>query len=118
MLYAKIDEHGVIIDVSTEQSDEYRKLVAPNDPNVTQILEDKISNTQAQGMLSNSDSDMMRILEDLIDLLTEKRLLQFTELPIAAQKKILSRKWVRGLHVSNDDNLIDEHFPEDNDSLI
>lgn len=118
MLYAKLDQHGVIIDVSTEQSDDYKKLVAPDDPNVAQILEDKITNTQAKGMLTNSDSDMMRILEDLIDLLTEKRMIQFTELPIAAQKKILSRKWVRGLNASNDEALINDDFPDDNDSFI
>jgi hypothetical protein len=118
MLYAKLDQHGVIIDVSTEQSDDYKQLVAPNDPNVAQILEDKISNKQAKGMLTNSDSDMMRVLEDLIDLLTEKRIIQFTELPTAAQKKLLSRKWVRGLNAFNDEALISEDTPDDNDSFI
>jgi len=118
MLYAKVDQQGTIIDVSTEQSDEYTKLVAPNDPNVAKILEAKISNTEAQGMLTNSDSEMMRVLEDLIDLLSQKRLIQFTELPIAAQKKLLSRKWVRGLNASNDETLINEISSDDSDSFI
>ncbi len=118
MLYAKVDQQGIIIDVSTEQSEDYNKLVAPNDPNVERILEAKISNTEAQGMLTNSDSDMMRVLEDLIDLLTQKRLIQFTELPIAAQKKLLSRKWVRGLNASNDETLINEISTDDSDSFI
>jgi hypothetical protein len=64
---------------------------------------------------------MMRILEDLIDLLTEKRLIQFTELPLAAQKKLLGRKWVRGVHSSHDEGLMTENDlveGDDEDSLI
>ena len=117
MLYAKVDDQGLIIDVATEPSDEYKLLVAPNDPNVAAILEAKISGKDTQGMLSSSDTDLMRVLEDLIDLLSEKRLIQFTELPIAAQKKLLSRKWVRGKH-SLDDGLITEADDDDYESLI
>ncbi|MBJ7538468.1 hypothetical protein [Marinomonas transparens] len=122
MLYAKVDESGEIIDVATEQSDEYKLLVAPNDPIVATLLEQKFtaSNTKTQEMLTTSDSEMMRVLEDLVDLLAEKRLIQFTELPLAAQKKLLSRKWVRGVHNGGDEGLIsdDENFTPGNDSLI
>lgn len=124
MLYAKINEHGEILDVATTQSEEYALLVAPNEPTVASILERKFSETNAntKDMLTNSDVDMMRILEDLIDLLSEKRLMQFTELPLAAQKKLLSRKWVRGVHNSNDENLMvdirDNKGSEEDDSLI
>lgn len=118
MLYAKLDDNGNIIDVATRQSAEYALLVAPNDPIVAKLLEAKISDDDTQGILKSSDSEMMRVLEDLIDLLTEKRLIQFTELPLAAQKKLLSRKWVRKLH-SQDDGLIDELSNDNNhDSLI
>ena len=121
MLYAKINEEGIIIDVSTSQSDEYNQLVAPNEPTVASILESKFTTASAtQEMLSNSDNDMMRIIEDLIDLLTEKRLIQFTELPLAAQKKLLGRKWVRRVHNNYDDSLMtDNHNLTGNeDSLI
>lgn len=119
MLYAKLDEHNNIIDVATEPSDEYKSLVSPQDANVMEILERKLNTQDTQNMLETSDSDMMRVLEDLVNLLTEKRLIQFTELPLAAQKKLLSRKWVRGIHTGNDESLIgDSDLPENNDSLI
>ncbi|MFQ3185675.1 hypothetical protein [Marinomonas primoryensis] len=122
MLYAKVNENGEIIDVATSQSDDYSLLVAPNEPTVASILESKFTatSTSTQEMLSNSDTDMMRILEDLIDLLSEKRLIQFTELPLPAQKKILGRKWVRGVHSSQDDSLmVDDHYEKGgDDSLI
>ena len=123
MLYAKVSESGEILDVATSQSEEYTLLVAPNEPAVASILERKFTetNTNTQDMLTSSDVDMMRILEDLIDLLSEKRLIQFTELPSPAQKKLLSRKWVRGVHNGHDDSLmidIDHVKGNEDDSLI
>jgi hypothetical protein len=122
MLYAKVNENGEIIDVATSQSDDYSLLVAPNEPSVASILEKKFTatSTSTQEILSESDSEMMRILEDLIDLLSEKRLIQFTELPLPAQKKLLGRKWVRGVHNAQDDSLmVDAHNIEgSDDSLI
>ncbi|KJZ08878.1 MAG: hypothetical protein ACPGUE_17115 [Marinomonas sp.] len=119
MLYAKLDENNNILDVATEPSDEYKTLVSPHDENVIEILEKKIQTHDTQSMLETSDSEMMRVLEDLVNLLTEKRIIQFTELPMAAQKKLLSRKWVRGIHTGNEDSLIGESdLPDNNDSLI
>ncbi|MCW4628092.1 MULTISPECIES: hypothetical protein [Marinomonas] len=120
MLYAKVNANGEIIDVATSQSEEYKLLVAPNEPTVASILEKKFatSDTSTQEILASSDSDMMRILEDLIDLLTEKRLIQFTELPIAAQKKLLSRKWVRGVHNHHDDSLMVDNINEGGDDIL
>ena len=119
MLYAKLDEQHNIIDVATKPSDEYKTLVSPQDKNVMEILEKKLNEQDTQSMLETSDSEMMRVLEDLVNLLTEKRIIQFTELPMAAQKKLLSRKWVRGIHTGNDESLIgDTDLSGNNDSLI
>lgn len=45
--------------------------------------------------LLTSDAELARVLEDLIDLLTDKGIVQFTELPEAAQVKLLKRKKIR-----------------------
>ncbi len=122
MLYAKVNSDGEIVDVDTSQSAEYTLLVAPNEPSVANILANKLAekNTDTQQILSSSDSEMMRVLEDLVDLLSEKRLIQFTELPLAAQKKLLGRKWVRGVHNGQDDSLmVDSSINKgDDDALI
>ncbi|MFD1384862.1 hypothetical protein ACFQ45_15950 [Rhodanobacter aciditrophus] len=117
MLYAKVNENGDIIDVATQQSDEYTLLVAPDNPVVAQLLEAKLDENSSRELLETSDQDMMRVLEDLIDLLSEKRIIQFTELPLAAQKKLLSRKWVRGIQKGHSDALIIENELDD-DALI
>lgn len=45
--------------------------------------------------LNESDIELVRVLEDLIDLLTAKHNILFTDLPEAAQEKLLKRKNAR-----------------------
>lgn len=45
--------------------------------------------------LSQTDLALARVLEDLIDTLIAKGLIQFTDLPVAAQAKLLSRRETR-----------------------
>jgi len=58
--------------------------------------------------LSRSDLDFVRVLDDVIELLMAKNVIQFTELPDASQEKMLMRRRLRdGL-----DNRLDI-LPED-----
>ncbi len=45
--------------------------------------------------LSDSDADMARVLEDLINLLITRGVIQFTDLPQSAQDKLLQRSQTR-----------------------
>lgn len=45
--------------------------------------------------LIQSDTDMVRVLEDLIDVLIDRGVIQFTDLPKPAQAKLLQRKETR-----------------------
>lgn len=45
--------------------------------------------------LSQTDADLARVLEDLIDVLITRGLIQFTDLPQAAQAKLLERRQTR-----------------------
>ncbi|MBV5298876.1 MAG: hypothetical protein JZU64_12285 [Rhodoferax sp.] len=46
-------------------------------------------------MLSQTDVGLARVLEDLIDVLITRGILQFTDLPQAAQAKLLERRQSR-----------------------
>lgn len=48
--------------------------------------------------LSQTDTDLARVLEDLIDVLINRGLIQFTDLPKAAQAKLLERRQTRVQH--------------------
>lgn len=53
--------------------------------------------------LSQSDIAFIRVIEDVIDLLIDKKILTFTDLPEKVREKILGRKDARGrLAGSND----------------
>lgn len=55
----------------------------------------KNSSDENNKALEDSDLGLARVLEDLIDLLSQKGVIQFTDLPEAAQEKLLSRKDLR-----------------------
>lgn len=49
----------------------------------------------ADSILSQSDLGFIRVLEDLIDLLLARSVIMFTDLPPAAQEKLLARRKAR-----------------------
>lgn len=53
-------------------------------------------------LLARSDAGTVRVLEDLIDLLVRKNVINFTELPDQAQRRINERRALREKIVSND----------------
>lgn len=44
---------------------------------------------------SGLDTDFIRVMEDLIDVLTDKNLLRLSDLPAEAQRKLVARKDMR-----------------------
>lgn len=68
------------------------QAVSAADPEVEAFVQDLSSEATA---LSQTDSGLARVLEDLIDVLINRGLLQFTDLPEAAQAKLLERRQTR-----------------------
>lgn len=59
--------------------------------------------------LSESDADLARVTEDLVNLLVQKGVILFTDLPPAAQAKLLARQQTR-VNLANSLKLLgDEH---------
>jgi hypothetical protein len=62
----------------------------------------------ALGKLAESDQALIRVVEDLVDTLIGKDLLRFTDLPEAAQAKLLERRNLRrsvnALNLLDDDS--------------
>ena len=85
------DAAGTISAVSHEQHPGYEWL-APGDSELRRYLATSIA---AEDQLSASDLDMVRVVEDLIELLVAKGTILFTELPDSAQEKMLSRQKLR-----------------------
>ena len=81
MLYVQRDDNGKIIGLTLNPG-ENSEEASLHDPDVRQFL-------------SESDVDMARVLEDLIDVLVSKNIISVTDLPESAQLKLLYRKNTR-----------------------
>ena len=68
------------------------EVVQSDEAEVKAFLQDV--STQANP-LSQTDIELSRVLEDLIDVLINRGLIQFTDLPEAAQTKLLERRQTR-----------------------
>lgn len=101
MPFIKRDENGLITAVSQNQEVGWEK-VASDDPALSQFL------LAAGGdalQLTATDLGFVRVLEDVVELLIDKRLILFTELPASAQEKMLHRQLLRS-ELGVDMNLI------------
>lgn len=76
------------------------------DPQLHHFLHAGAATEQARLSLSNTDSEMIRVIDDLIELLIAKNVFTFTELPEVVQRKLGSRKqWREDLGLLS--NLVD-----------
>ncbi len=69
--------------------------------------DDAAASQTVQQELTESDASLARITEDLIDILIQRGVIQFTDFPAAAQAKLLQRRQTR-VNLSKRLKLLDE----------
>lgn len=94
MPYVTRDENGSIIGISDRPTGQGQEKLSPDHPDVVAYLQEA-SPSMMLDELSRSDLEMARIVEDLIDVLVSKNILNFTDLPLAAQRKLVGRQKLR-----------------------
>lgn len=96
MPFVHMDANGKIIAVYTE-SVEGAVEVEPNDPALKAFIQQNIPTGGADGTEDwvQSDLGLARVIEDLIEVLIDKKLIMFTDFPEGAQKKLLDRRGLR-----------------------
>lgn len=60
--------------------------------------------------LTHSDIEFIRVIEDVIDVLIDKKLLTFTDLPDKVREKILSRKDARDRLAGSNDLVVPDEW--------
>jgi hypothetical protein len=95
MPYIERSADGKIIGLRTVAGPNSTEIKSLKDDEILDFLKDNLDNSSLKNLLVHSDTDLIRILEDLIDLLTKKNIILFTELPEKAQKKIIKRAQIR-----------------------
>jgi FMN phosphatase YigB (HAD superfamily) len=93
MPYAYRDENGNILAVY-EQAVDGCDEVAPDDPALKAFILKNVPGAGGDDWVQ-SDMQLARVLEDLIEVLIDKKLIMFSDFPAGAQKKLLERRGLR-----------------------
>jgi hypothetical protein len=93
MPFVKRDEQGAVVAVSQEPAPDCSEELPKDDPALAAFFA-RVGGSESSS-LDASDQDLIRVLEDVVDLLTAKGLILFTELPEDAQQKIMRRQHMR-----------------------
>jgi hypothetical protein len=91
MPYVMRDEAGRISAVNLEPREGYDEL-PPSSPELLEFMH-RIG--LEHSTLQQSDMRLVRVLEDLIDLLIDRDVIRFTDLPLPAQEKLMERRSMR-----------------------
>lgn len=106
MHYVARDGEGRVVAVSLVADAAHPEPMSADAPELAALLR----TGGEQGSLASSDLRLVRVLEDLIDLLIDKEVIRFTDLPPPAQEKLMERRSLRhslhGLRLLDDDELL------------
>jgi hypothetical protein len=99
MPYVRRDAQGALLSLHRQAEGDATAWLADDDAQVLAFL-----GRQQAGGFQQLDADFIRVLEDLIDLLIDKRVINMTDLPAAARDKLAARRGHRrptALHALN-----------------
>lgn len=88
------DQSGQIAEVHHARSQRAQEELTPQDPDLRQFLV-TAGGSHVRDALSDSDHGLIRVLEDVISVLIDKRIIALTDLPAAAQEKLARRYSLR-----------------------
>ncbi|SHM92908.1 hypothetical protein SAMN05660971_04286 [Halomonas cupida] len=107
-MYVQRDADERILSVSRMPTAECTEPVAADDSELLQFLSE-VREDDERARLQQSDLDFVRVLEDVLDLLMDKGVISFTDLPEAARRKIMQRQSLRRRY--NDVDLVGDDEP-------
>ncbi|HJO72678.1 MAG: hypothetical protein QF450_00130 [Rhodospirillales bacterium] len=95
MPFVKRDADGKIAALILQATEEGREEVPFDDSELGVFLQNSLIDAVAQRHWVETDHGLARVMEDLIDLLIEKNVFRFYDLPEAAQEKLIQRRGLR-----------------------
>ncbi|MBT3990682.1 MAG: hypothetical protein HOG95_18020 [Rhodospirillaceae bacterium] len=108
MAFVKRDETGAIEAITLTPTGDKPEVVDPTSGEVITFLFGGDPQEGAQESWITADLSLARVVEDVVDVLIKKKLIEITDFPIPAQQKLISRRGKR-----NDYGYLTELFPED-----
>jgi len=100
MPYVLKDDAGKILALYEQQEDINAQWLDENAPAVISFKQGGLDSAKAVQQLVASDMELIRVLEDVVELLIKKQIFVFTDLPDFAQAKLSKRQKMRSDMVS------------------
>lgn len=94
MPFVHKDSDGKILAVYTDAV-EGAQEVAPDDPELVAFIHQNIPSLDTDAEWVQSDLGLARVMEDLIQVLIDKKVIMFTDFPAGAQEKLRARRGLR-----------------------
>ena len=94
MFYVQRDAQGLLIRVEAAAYAEATETLPAHSHEIQAWFANEVVETSLK-QLKQSDLEMIRVLDDLIQVLTQKGVIRVTDLPPAAQAKLMDRTQAR-----------------------
>ncbi|MCR4376983.1 MAG: hypothetical protein NUV50_02695 [Rhodospirillales bacterium] len=112
MPYVMRNAEGRIVAVLSEEVPG-SEMVGSNDPGLQTFLHTDSPEQRAQRELMESDLGLIRVIEDLINVLIERGAIMFTDFPEPVQRKLLARSGMR-----KEFSYMDDLFNDENNTFL
>lgn len=95
MFYGERDKDGKIIAIRKDPGREEDNLTPVSEQELQEFLASEQDHGTYQALLEEADKKMIRVLDDLIEVLVRNNVIMLTDLPEEAREKLGNRKDVR-----------------------
>ena len=95
MPLVKRNAEGAVMAVYYQPVEEGLEDIPVDDPDLGRFLQRTLLDFAVNRSWMESDLSMVRVVEDLVDMLIERKVFMFTELPEPVQRKFLERRGLR-----------------------
>lgn len=91
MPYVQRNEQGEVTGLLKDAGDSAKEFLPTSHPDIVAFLSEG-GLGQGDSFSPLNDLEMVRVIEDLVDLMIAKNLIVLTDLPMAVQKKLLRQR--------------------------
>jgi hypothetical protein len=105
MFYAERDQDGTIIAIRRDPGGDNVDKEPLSEQETQEFLASEFGRNSYEVLLRAADQKMIRVLDDLIDVLVRKNIIMLTDLPEEARQKLGGRREVRRMMHDDVDNL-------------
>jgi len=109
MFYAERDQEGSIVAIRVASGGENVDSEPLGERELEAFLTSELGQNSYEILLGEADKKMIRVLDDLIEVLVRKNVIMLTDLPPEAREKLGTRQSVRRrMHESGTDITVDD----------